>query len=398
MIFMIEIQDKAECCGCGACIQGCPSKCIQMAADEEGFLYPEVNKALCIACGICEKICPVLNSVSKDKEAKEPVACAAINKNKDIRRESSSGGVFTLFSEYVLSKNGIVFGAAMSEDCERVIHIGVEEAESLRFLRGSKYVQSEIGNTYQCAKRELEKGRPVLFSGTPCQIAGLKGYLKKDYESLYTIEVICHGVPSPALWKRYISYIRKKLKSPISQVIFRDKSSLGGRLMMCIKVSDGKVYKAYEEEDPFYCFFLKNYCLRPSCYYCHLKKERHAADITIGDFWGGSKVVPGFGEEGDISLILFHSDKGMRMFDLVKESMEIRWTEYEQAVSYNSAYTESVLCPKERDSFFIDLGNVSFTEMVKKYRKLSAKMKLRCILEKLHLLKAIKHVKHLIKV
>lgn len=396
---MIEIEDRAECCGCGACSQICPSKCIHMTADEEGFLYPVVNKELCIECGICEKICPILNSVLGDGYFKEPLACAAVNKDKSIRRESSSGGVFTLLSEYVLSKKGIVFGAAMSKDYESVIHIGVEDVRGLGLLRGSKYVQSEIGDTYQCARGELEKGRLVLFSGTPCQIAGLKGYLKKDYENLFTVEVICHGVPSPALWKKYLFYIRKKLKASISQVIFRHKSSLGGsRLMMCIKASNGKVYKAYEEEDPFYCFFLKNFCLRPSCYRCHLKKQRHMADITIGDFWGGDKVVPGFGEEGDMSLILIHSDKGKKVFNSVKESMEIRWTEYEKAISYNSAYTESVLRPKERDRFFIDLENVSFSKMVKKYRKLGLKIKLRCMLEKLHLLNVIKHVKYIFRV
>lgn len=394
---MIEIEDKAECCGCGACSQSCSSKCIHMTEDEEGFLYPVVNKELCIECGICEKICPVLNHVSKDNYFKEPIAYAAVNKDEKIRKESSSGGVFTLFSEYILSKNGIVFGAAMSEDCESVNHIGVEKAEALRLLRGSKYVQSEIGNTYQCAKGELEKGRLVLFSGTPCQIAGLKGYLKKDYENLFTIEVICHGVPSPALWKKYIIYVGKKLRAPISRVIFRDKIfSDGERLMMHIKARNNKVYKAYEEEDPFYCFFLGNFCLRPSCYQCRFKAGSSAADITIGDFWGGNEVVPGFGEGGNLSLIYLHSDKGKGVFNFIKEHMKLQWTEYETSVVYNSAYKESVSYPKERGGFFYDLENLAFSEMIKKYRKLSVKMRLRCVLEKLHLLNIIKHARRVI--
>ena len=198
---MIEIKEKAFCCGCNACVQRCPKQCISMHEDEEGFLYPRVDKTICIECGLCEKVCPVINQ----NEPRKPLKVyAAYNKDEKIRRESSSGGVFTAIAEQVIDEGGIVFGACFDENWE-VKHDYTETKEGLKAFRGSKYVQSRIKDNYQKAEHYLKEGRKVLFSGTPCQIAGLKKYLCKEYENLLTVDFICHGVPSPKVWRMYLN-------------------------------------------------------------------------------------------------------------------------------------------------------------------------------------------------
>lgn len=197
---MIELKDKKNCCGCASCVQRCPKHCISLIEDEEGFLYPKVDLETCIDCGLCEKVCPVLN---KD-EKREPLAVyAANNKDEEIRKSSSSGGIFTLLAENIISRGGVVFGARFNEKWE-VVHDFVEKTEDLTLFRGSKYVQSKIGDTYYKASLFLKEGRQVLFSGTPCQIAGLRKYLRKDYDNLLTIDFICHGAPSPGVFRTFL--------------------------------------------------------------------------------------------------------------------------------------------------------------------------------------------------
>ncbi len=393
---MIDIKDKKDCCGCGSCMQSCPSNCIQMLEDREGFRYPVVKKELCIECGSCHKSCPVSKGVLRDRARDVPAAYAAVNKDREIRNVSSSGGVFTLFSQYILEKRGIIFGAAMTEGCKRVIHVGIENEKDLGMLRGSKYVESDIGNTYKYAEKELKQGRMVLFSGTPCQIAGLKAYLKNDYDNLLLVEIICHGVPSPQLWRKHVSYIEKKLGSSSAEVNFRKKTSQfsreHGRLLLWMKAENNKVYQAFEDKDPFYCFFLRNLCLRPSCYHCHFKGENSRADITIGDFWGRERVVPDFETEGDLSLVLLHSEKGKMVFEAVKEDMKIQQTEYKAAVAYNSAYIRSVHCPEDRGQFFDDLHVFSYQKLIRQYSGRSIHVKLRSVLGKSGLLSFVRGI------
>lgn len=198
---MINIEDKKECCGCSACVQRCPKQCIVMKEDEEGFLYPVVDKEVCIDCGLCEQVCPVL----RQREEREPLEVyAAFNKNEEVRMQSSSGGIFTALAEPIIKEGGVVFGARFNEDWE-VVHDYVETVEGLSAFRGSKYVQSRIGCTFSQAEQFLKQGRKVLFSGTPCQIAGLKLFLRKEYENLLSVDFICHGVPSPGVWRQYLN-------------------------------------------------------------------------------------------------------------------------------------------------------------------------------------------------
>ena len=206
---MIEIKEKSSCCGCEACVQCCPKQCLTMHEDCEGFLYPQVDESSCIDCGLCEKVCPVIHQ----NASQEPLSSyIAINPNEEIRLKSSSGGIFTLLAEKIIAEGGVVFGARFDENWD-VVHAWTDTIEGLAPLCGSKYVQSRIGNTYNEAKDFLKQGRKVLFSGTPCQIAGLKKFLRKEYANLLTVDFICHGVPSPGVWRRYLSELRESLRA-----------------------------------------------------------------------------------------------------------------------------------------------------------------------------------------
>lgn len=197
---MIHITDKRDCCGCNSCVQRCPKSCIRMREDDEGFLYPEVDESVCIDCGLCEKVCPVIHQA---RENRPIVVCAAKNKSEEIRYQSSSGGVFTALANEIIREGGVVFGAGFDENWE-VKHDCTETVEGLSAFRGSKYVQSRIGDSFKKAEQFLKIGRTVLFSGTPCQIAGLKRFLRKEYDNLLTVDFICHGVPSPGVWREYL--------------------------------------------------------------------------------------------------------------------------------------------------------------------------------------------------
>lgn len=230
----IDLEEWSTCCGCSACAQACPKGCITMQADGEGFLYPVIDENTCIACGACEHVCPIKNT--SPEPTGEPDAYAAYSKNTEQRLESSSGGVFSLLAEEILQNSGVVFGAAMSEDCRKAQHIAVERQEDLWKLRGSKYLQSEIGSTYRQAENALKQGRRVLFSGTPCEIEGLHRYLRREYENLLCVDLICHGVPSAKLWEKYVSY-RENCAGAAAQRTFSDiKNMAGKRTLYCLNL------------------------------------------------------------------------------------------------------------------------------------------------------------------
>ena len=289
---MIHIQNKIDCCGCHACAQICPQHCITMQPDAEGFLYPQIDETACIHCNLCEKVCPILQSLEEPKD-KTPAAYAAINKDDDIRRQSSSGGVFTLLAEYILAQGGVVFGAAMADDQRSVRHIAVETPEDLAALRGSKYLQSTIGNTYGEAKQALQAGRKVLFTGTPCQIEGLKSFLQgREYPNLYCMDVICHGVPSPLAWQTYVSEQETRAGVPARRTFFRHKKYGWKTFALLLEFSNNKAYECVLSKDAFMQAFLQNACLRPSCHACHFKKLNRVSDITVADYWGVQNQQP----------------------------------------------------------------------------------------------------------
>lgn len=313
---MINIVNKEDCVGCNACVQRCPVSCISMHRDDQGFMYPKVNLDRCINCSLCEKVCPVL----EQGEEREPLKVfAAVNPNQGIRSKSSSGGVFRAIAESVINQGGVVFGARFDSEWN-VIHAYTETIEGLAPMMGAKYVQSEIGSSFIDAESFLKAGRKVLFSGTPCQIAGLKLFLRKEYESLITVEVVCHGVPSPLVWKSYLESVRKnKGFGDISAISFRDKRYGWERYSLNIVSSDkGTQSKQFNQnltKNPYLRGFVKNLYLRPSCYFCPAKSGKSRADITLGDFWHIRHIHPELYHFNGVSLVLDYTDNGRRVLD-----------------------------------------------------------------------------------
>ena len=296
---MIDIKDKSMCCGCGACVQRCPQSCIAMQEDEKGFLYPRVDTDVCVNCGLCEQVCPVLNV----GEEQEPHDCfAAIHPDEKVRLSSSSGGVFSLLARRVIQDGGVVFGARF-DDRWAVVHDYADTLESIDAFRGSKYVQSVMGDSYLHVKQFLEQGKKVLFSGTPCQIAGLKRFLSKDFPNLITVEIACHGVPSPKVWRGYLD--GKARGRNISQVNFRDKSTGWRNYSVVI----GDCAKPHDDDD-YMASYLANYNLRPSCFVCPSKNGKSGADFLIADFWGVEAVNGVKHDDKGISALLVYSSRG----------------------------------------------------------------------------------------
>ena len=290
---MIKITDKKDCCGCAACVQRCPKQCISLKEDGEGFLYPVVDESLCVGCGLCEKVCPIINRPEK-LPVKEVLAVK--NRNEDERMASSSGGVFVALAKNVIDQGGVVFGAVFDENWE-VKHTYAESMDGVRPMMGSKYVQSRIGDTFRQAERFLKEGRKVLFTGSPCQITALHNYLRKDYPNLLSVDFLCHGVPSPGVWRRYLdevldrsarraaagknTVLSSSLKSlpVITGIEFRDKT-LHGWQKYSFVVRGASASKADKNsvllsdihyDNPFMKGFLRNVYLRPSCYRCKCK-------------------------------------------------------------------------------------------------------------------------------
>ncbi len=355
----IQITNKETCTGCSACAERCPQNCIQMIRDNEGFLYPEVDEDACINCGLCLKTCPITNPVSLSE--KKPVAYAGWIGDDQLRKESSSGGVFTALAEKVITeKRGVVFGAVFDKE-HRVMHACAESIEELGLLRGSKYTQSVIGETYREAKSFLDEGRTVLFSGTPCQIGGLYSYLGRNYENLYTTDIVCHGVPSPLVWEKYLEY-RTNPDRVVKQVCFRNKQSGWKKFSMYVEYEEGKNYCVSFSQDPYMDVFLKNWCLRPSCYHCNYKSTHRQADITLADFWGIERILPEIDDDGGTSLIIVHTRKGRRLLSEINNRVQLRKTMLEAAVKYNSAMIQSPEMPLLRSVFMDRIQSQGFGE------------------------------------
>ena len=386
---MIRIQEKHNCCGCRACAQICPKGCIKMCADNEGFLYPVIDEESCIQCGLCEKVCPVLQNTVKKQEV--PKAYAAYNLKEDVRLSSSSGGVFTLFAEYVLDQGGAVYGAAM--DNIKVKHIRVTDREGLELLRGSKYVQSDIGRTYIQAKTDLEAGQTVLFTGTPCQIEGLKAFLRKDYDNLVTMDIICHGVPSPMVWEKYVALQEAFAGAPAERMNFRYKKYGWKAFAMQLEFSDKSEYVRRHGEDLFMKAFLYDLCLRPSCYQCSFKKINRVSDITVADFWEIEDICPEMDDDKGTSLVLIHSQRGSDLFGAVSEKMRYQTVDFAESTKYNPAMISSAAMPKHRDIFMEKVcATQDFEGLVRQYatKKLTAKERIKKILRKLGLLELVR--------
>lgn len=360
---MINISDKTKCCGCYACYSICPKNAITMQRDEKGFEYPVVDKEKCIKCGLCLKTCPILNQEQENE--KEIIAYACYNKNEKERLKSSSGGIFILIAKKIIEMGGVVFGACFDENFH-VKHSYAKTEEDLKKFMTSKYVQSKIGETYKEVKEFLNQDKYVYFTGTPCQVEGLKRFLKKDYDKLYTQDIICHGVPSPKVWEKYLEYRKKVDRNCPVHINFRQKDD-GWTLFSMVLFYNTGAYKQYHKSDLFMQAFLRNACLRDSCYNCSFKKKSKISDITLADYWGVTNIHPELNDNKGISLMIVNTKKGIELFDLIKNKIEYTKTNFEKAISYNRAYFEPPFKNPKTEEFFSNLDKVEFNELVKKY-------------------------------
>lgn len=346
---MINITDKHNCCGCSACSSICPKHCITMQADNEGFLYPVVNKADCIDCGLCENVCHELHPYAERKPLN---VYAAINKVEEVRLKSSSGGIFYLLAEKTIAEGGVVFGARFDEQWQVVIDYA-ETMEGVKAFMGSKYVQARMATAYADAKRFLTEGRKVLFSGTPCQIAGLHHFLRKPYDNLLSVDIICHGTPSPKVWGMYLDEVVTAGRKAINDVQFRNKRN-GWKAfnftMEYNKDEQSVSLCSHHQQNHFMRAFLRDMILRPSCYQCQAKSGRSHSDITIADFWGINTEMPEMDDDKGTGLVLVNTDKGHASLDWSKTNH--KETTSDIAIGHNPAYFRSVAANPKRAEFF----------------------------------------------
>ncbi len=364
---------KTTCCGCGGCAAICPKGAITMAPDRDGFLYPLVDERKCVQCGLCEQVCAYRNHTAPVSE-KEVYAAASGDTNV---RESASGGLFASIAQAVLSDGGAVYGCAMEYESGRLYprHICVTERSELIRLKGSKYVQSDLGNTYPEVRRRLESGQTVLFSGTPCQAAGLRGFLRKEYENLFILDIICHGVPSVKLFQDYIAFTEKKQNQSITGFRFRDKSA-GWKLHGSMTLANGKVLSFEPEESSYYQMFLNSYTYRENCYTCPYASDHRPGDITIGDYWCIELVHPELlAESGGpldsamgVSCLIVNSPKGCELLERYGKGIH-RWeSSYENASKYNRQLTAPSQMKPERQTV-LALSREDYEKVEKWYRR-----------------------------
>lgn len=330
----IKIEHSKDCCGCGACVNICAKGAISMKEDAAGFIYPDVNEELCVSCGRCVDVC-----VFKDKgvgAADECEVYAAVYNDTKVLEQSSSGGIFTPLAYAVLDKGGAVFGAAWNEQME-LEHICVESKEEIGRLRGSKYVQSSTKNTFKQAKKILQEGRPVCFCGTPCQIAGLKAFLGKEYENLLTIDLVCHGVPSMKMLGDDLKSLTGEKFSRIKDIRFRDKR-YGWAVKGCVCTEDEEI-KYHAGTSPYYFYFLKGEVYRESCYNCRFPSEGRQGDITLGDYWGiHANLINKLGNvnpDKGISCVLVNTENGRKWFKEIEKSLSFALSDREDAQRRN---------------------------------------------------------------
>ena len=335
---MPTLATKEYCTGCAACASICMKGCITMAADENGFLCPVIDAEKCMDCGLCEKTCPVLNPLKK--AGKAPLAYAAYGKNEAVRMESTSGGIFTDLAKAVLRNGGAVYGAAYNDQFE-VVHICVENEEGLFRLRGAKYAQSDIRGVFAEVKTRLDRGQQVLFSGTPCQVGGIKAFLCKDYENLLTVDFVCHSVPSPMAWNEYVKYRARcdnRGKLPVSINL---RSKITGwshyRFSNLFEYKRGVKYGARNGDSPYLELFYGGYINRESCENCQFKGYSRVSDLTIGDFWGIWDVAPEMDDNKGTSVVLVQSERGAALFEHIKEQLVLKPVSLEETSAQNRA-------------------------------------------------------------
>lgn len=359
-------RENLTCCGCTACYAICPKGAITMQEDSEGFKYPAIDKSKCIDCGLCCKVCPLDKKLENVIAPAASFACTA--KDENFAKQSSSGGVFPLLANMFAKQQAVIYGVAFDNNW-KVKHIRVNDIDELKKLYTSKYVQSDMGDSFKQVKHDLDIGKEVLFAGTPCQVAGLKSYLSKEYNNLTTVDFICHGVPSPAVWRSYIKEKAVNLNSKIIDISFRNKKDGWKNFGFMFKTRDGNEIYERAGDNIYMQGFLKDLYLRPSCYDCKFKTLNRASDITLADFWGVEKMLPEMETAKGVSLCWASSEKGKNILIEVLEQTVYKKVDLNEAVKYNSAAVKSVSIHKNRDKFFkaFKQQQNSVTKLIEKY-------------------------------
>ena len=362
---MPNLANKKDCTGCTACINVCAHKAIVMYADSEGFLYPTINESQCVQCGLCEQVCPVL-TITESGNTDQPIVYAMWHKHDRVK--SSSGGAFSALARLIFSKGGKVYGAAFGENLV-LQHVGISSIEELQKLRGSKYLQSNLGDIFKDVKKDLLEERWVLFCGTPCQIAGLKGFLRKDYENLFTIDLICNGVQSRLLFEKYKQnfMLDKDDDEFITNINFRSKIEGWGKYCTEIKTNKHS-YKIQNDLYPKVMDFSANYC----CGECKFNKIPRAGDVTIGDFWGVENFNPNLNDKKGLSIILVNSTKGKKILKQIEDICVLTSVPLEVAINGNPNITGRIKSKGKQEVFLskIQNPNISYIRLMKKYTKL----------------------------
>lgn len=361
---MPKLATKEYCTGCTACMSACHKKSISMIADKTGFCYPTIDTNKCVECGICEKICPIENCMDNfNKFDNEPLAYAAYSKNDKVRLDSSSGGIFSELAKEVLKLGGAVFGAAYNKKFE-VIHICVEHEKELAKLRGAKYAQSDLNGVFNEVKVRLDTGQKILFSGTPCQVAGLIYFLQKDYNNLICVDFVCLSIPSPMAWKEYVKYRSEKDNSrelPIS-INLRSKETGWSRYSYSnsFEYTDTVRHTTKNNKSLYMRLFGAGYISRESCENCQFKGYNRVSDLTIGDFWGIWDIAPEMDDNKGTSVVLVQTEKGAVLFKSISDKLAIKRVTLEQASSQNAAMVTTIhLNPKRNEALdIINRGDI----------------------------------------
>lgn len=372
----IQIINKKACTGCEACSNICPKNCIEMRSDEQGFSYPFVIQDMCIECGLCSKICPIINVKDKSLLRSTKVEVyAGWSLNPEIRYESTSGGFFSELAKVILASGGYVVGAAYNANCD-VEHSIISDFSDIGKIRQSKYTQSAIKDIYRKIKTLLQKDEMVFFCGAPCQVAGLKAFLRKEYENLYTADFICRGMNSPKAYRHWLHELEENYQSRAVRVWFKYKQNGWKKSPLCTRIdfADGRHCIQSDSENTYMKGYLgPNLYIRPSCGKCHFKDIYRESDITLADFWGIKKELD---DDKGTSLVLLNTEKGKALFQKCSESVYAEQRELKEIFEGNACFKQSVQINPQSEKFLRELDKTPFSVLIDKYTKVSIHRKL----------------------
>lgn len=372
----LETYKKKDCIGCEACANICPARCISMIKDDEGFFYPKINENKCIQCNKCKKVCPLENYEVQDNRNNNYVY-AVRHKDKNIQMESSSGGAFTAIAQTILLNGGIVYGSIFNDD--NLVQLNrITTQCDLKLARKSKYLQSKMNDIHVKICEDLKNDKTVLFVGTPCQIDSVNHYIRcanVNSDKLFLVDIICHGVASPLIWKEYINLQKEKNGSDIETMDFRDKSDGWAPMQMKLTFKNGKSYVNKSMFDAYYRLFFAHYIIRPSCHSCKYTTMKRKSDITIGDFWGIKDIAPSLYDEYGVSMALVNSDKGQKLMEKIKNKANVEKVFFDNILDYQPNLGRPTIKNKNREKFWKLYKKYGFTKVYKKYGILTPRKK-----------------------